>query len=236
MSGECRDGPAVTTGTGEPTTAPAETLTRRGAKDGRLNTAQHVGDALAEVVREGLLLEGRQAVADHMPHPGQLPELAAHGGGGACRTKGGQEPGSGRAAPPAPRQARPVVRRPPHPPGCHKERATEPHSRTRVTSPSTAAGSTGLLPPLPVEPEADLGDWEATSGTYHFPAVSGEGAGALVLEKSAAAARLWVGGAWASGRGLTGDPGWAGPWAYPLELSTFRGAAGSGRAPRGTKR
>lgn len=52
---------------------------RRDAKDARPSSAQNVGDALAEVVREGALLEGRQAVDDHMPHPCQMPKLAAHG-------------------------------------------------------------------------------------------------------------------------------------------------------------
>lgn len=52
---------------------------RRDAKDARPSSAQNVGDALAEVVREGALLEGRQAVGDHMPHPCQMPKLAAHG-------------------------------------------------------------------------------------------------------------------------------------------------------------
>ena len=73
---------------------PARALTRRDAKDARPSSAQYVGDALAEVVREGALLEGRQAVGDHMPHPCQMPKFAAHGRGGLCKTEGGQALGS----------------------------------------------------------------------------------------------------------------------------------------------
>ena len=42
---------------------------RCGANDGRLNAVPHGGDALAEAVREGPLLQEQQAAADHMPHP-----------------------------------------------------------------------------------------------------------------------------------------------------------------------
>lgn len=94
-------GPAVSTGDGSPAPNPARALTRRRAKDGRLNAAQHVGDALGEVVREGALLEGRQAVGDHMPYPCQVSKRTAHGGGGTCRTEGGPALRSfpGRSAP-----------------------------------------------------------------------------------------------------------------------------------------
>lgn len=51
---------------------------RRNTKDARPSAAQHIGDALSEVVREGALLEGRQAVGDHMAHPRQMPKLATH--------------------------------------------------------------------------------------------------------------------------------------------------------------
>lgn len=94
-------GPAVTeclTGVQPPNRAKA--LTGHDAKGARPRAAQHVGDALAEVVREGALLEGRQAVGDHMPHVGQIPKRAAHGRGGVCKTEGGRALASvpGRAA------------------------------------------------------------------------------------------------------------------------------------------
>lgn len=76
-------GPAVTqclTGVQPPN--PAKALTGHDAKSARPRAAEHVGDALAEVVREGALLEGRQAIGDHMPHAGQIPKRAAHGRGG----------------------------------------------------------------------------------------------------------------------------------------------------------
>lgn len=126
--------------------APARALTRRDAKDVRLNAAQHVGDALGEVVRKGLLLEGRQAVGDHMPHPGQLPELSAHGGGGACRTKGGQEPGStlGRAA-----------RTPTAPPRRSSSLPTLPEAtKTARPDPTPAPGSP--RPPQSRDPPASV--------------------------------------------------------------------------------
>lgn len=137
------EGPAVPIVDGSPAPRPARALTRRDAKDARPSAAQHVGDALAEVVREGALLEGRQAVGDYMPHPHQMPKLAAHGRGGACRTEGGKALGSGRGhAAPNPRLSPALLIPPsldgaPTPPG-HRDRTTGPHSRTEVTSPSAA--------------------------------------------------------------------------------------------------
>lgn len=172
-------GPAVTqclTGVQPPNRAKA--LTGHDAKDARPHAAQHVGDALAEVVREGALLERRQAVGDHMPHPGQIPKLAAHGRGGACKSQGGRALASGPGAPPATQDALPGPphpsrpRRRPHPPTDPQDRATEPYSRAGVTSPSTVAGTTGLRPSLPLGLEARPGGREVTSGEYHFPAVA----------------------------------------------------------------
>lgn len=201
-------GPALSTAAGSPAPAPARALTRRGAKDGRLDAAQHVGDALGEVVREGTLLEGRNAVGDHMPYPRQVPKRTAHGGGGACRTEGRQAPGScpGRSTPtptgPPRRPRPPQPRRRPHPPRGRQDRGPVPYSGTGVTSPSTVAGCTGLRPPLPVGSEAALGGREVTSGRHHFPAVSGEGAvDPRSGEKCPGRMTLCVGGAWARGRG-----------------------------------
>lgn len=172
-------GPAVTqclTGVQPPN--PAKALTGHDAKSARPRAAEHVGDALAEVVREGALLEGRQAIGDHMPHAGQIPKRAAHGRGGVCKTRvDGRLPQS-RDAPSWTQDALPRAphpsppRRRPHPPTDSHYRAPGLHSRAGVTSPSTVAGTSGLRPSLPLGLEAAPGSREVTSGEYHFPTVS----------------------------------------------------------------
>lgn len=53
-------------------------------EDLRAEPPPHVGQSVREDVGYGPLLERRQAVGDDVAHPGQVPEVDAHGGTAAA--------------------------------------------------------------------------------------------------------------------------------------------------------
>lgn len=139
-------------------------------------------------MRKGALLEGRQAVGDHMPHPCQMPKLAAHGRGGLCKTDGGQaldsSPGLAAVNPspsaalliPSTQNATPPSRGP-------RDRAMRPTHTPRSPRRHTT-GPSGFRPPLPVGSDAAPGGGEVTSGRTSCRLSPGDGAIAPSAEET----------------------------------------------------